>query len=212
MYIVFEGIVGTGKTTHSKKLAQYLKKKYPKKKVIWTREPGGTEISQKVREIAQGSKYANEMDPICEVYLYAASRAQSLREIVKPALDKQNIVVADRSYITALVNQGIGKKLGIKKVMSINKEAVGNTVPDLVIFLDYGVEKSIKRTFDKEEDKWENFGTDFYKITRDGYIKISKMKQFKDKWITVKMNDSSVEENFSNLVKKVDKIISKRIK
>ena len=212
MYIVFEGIVGTGKTTHSKKLAEYLKKKYPEKKIVWTREPGGTDISQKIREIAQGTKYASEMDPICEIYLYAASRAQSLRKVVKPELIKNNIVVADRSYITALVNQGIGKNLGIDRVMSINKEAVGNITPDLIIFLDYGVRRSLKRTFDKEKDKWENFGEDFYRLTREGYLKVSKMKDFKDKWITVRMKDCLIEENFSNIVGKAEKRIDRIIR
>ena len=84
MYIAFEGIVGTGKSTQSKKLYDFLKEQYPSKEVIWTREPGGTEIAQKIRECVQGTEYGEEMGPVCEAYLYAASRAQALRTVVKP--------------------------------------------------------------------------------------------------------------------------------
>ncbi|KKU11155.1 MAG: Thymidylate kinase [Parcubacteria group bacterium GW2011_GWB1_46_8] len=88
MYIVFEGIVGTGKTTQSKRLFEYLKDRCLDKKIIWTREPGGTKISDAIRTIVQGTAFEENMEPICEICLYAASRAQSLRTVVKPVLDE----------------------------------------------------------------------------------------------------------------------------
>jgi len=90
-YIIFEGCHGTGKTTQSKKLFEFLKKKFPHKEIIWTREPGGGEITESIRKLVQGTKFSEEMDPHCEAYLYAASRAQSLRRIVKPVLEKNGI-------------------------------------------------------------------------------------------------------------------------
>lgn len=83
MYIIFEGIIGTGKTTQSKRLFEYLKEQYKDKEVIWTREPGGTEVSDEIRKVVQGTDFEEHMDPICEAYLYASSRAQSLRTVVK---------------------------------------------------------------------------------------------------------------------------------
>ena len=104
-YIVFEGIVGTGKTTQSKKLYQYFKKQYPRKKIIWTYEPGDSEIANEIRKIVQGTNFNEKMDSICEAYLYASSRAQTLRTIIKPVLEKNGIVIADRSFITSLAFQ-----------------------------------------------------------------------------------------------------------
>lgn len=85
-YIVFEGIVGCGKTTQSRILAEKLG-------AVWTKEPGGSEVADAIRKVVQGTKFDEEMDPVCEQYLYAASRAQSLRSVVKPLLDKGKIVV-----------------------------------------------------------------------------------------------------------------------
>lgn len=105
MYIVFEGMVGSGKSTQSKKLFEYLQVKYPERKIIHVREPGSTIIAQEIRLLAQSRVFEEEMDPICEAYLYAASRAQSLRHMVKPTLDAGGIVIADRSFISSLAYQ-----------------------------------------------------------------------------------------------------------
>ena len=201
MYIIFEGMVGTGKSTQSKKLYNYLKQKYPRKEIVWTKEPGGTEISQKIRECVQGTEYNEEMQPICEVYLYAASRAQALRVVVKPTLQRGGIVVSDRSFITALANQAYGWGLGIKKVMEINNPAIDGVLPDLVVFLEMDPRIAISRVSDHDGDRFERLGIDFYKKIQSGYKKISKMKMFKNKWITVRVTTDPVEENFKNILK-----------
>lgn len=124
MYIVFEGIVGSGKSTQSKKLFEYLKEKYPDRNVIQVREPGSTIIAQEIRLLAQSRVFEEEMDSICEAYLYAASRAQSLRHLVRPTLDAGGIVVADRSFISSLAYQGEARGLGLDRIMEINQHAV----------------------------------------------------------------------------------------
>lgn len=209
MYIVFEGIVGTGKTTQSKKLYDYLKERYPNKKILWTREPGGTEIAQKIRECVQGTKYNEEMDPICEAYLYAASRAQTLRTVVKPVIENGGIVVSDRSFITSLAFQGYGRDTGIGTTLKINKSAIKSIIPDLVIFLDLDPDLSIKRLFDKNGDKWERLGVEFFHKVRKGYLKISKMKLFKDKWLNVKVNNAPIEHNFDLILKALKPYLKK---
>ncbi|MBU0534893.1 MAG: dTMP kinase [Patescibacteria group bacterium] len=203
MYIVFEGIVGTGKTTLSKKLYDYLKEKYPRKEVVWTREPGGTEIAQKIRECVQGTNFNEDMDPICEAYLYAASRAQSLRTIVKPIIEKGGIAIADRSFITSMANQGYGRELGVKRALKINEPAVEGIHPDLVVFLDVDPKIAITRVYDGSGDKFERFGIDFYRKLHSGYKKISKMKMFKNKWVNVKVEKDSIEKNFKLILKAV---------
>lgn len=87
MYIVFEGVVGTGKTTQSKRLAVYLQEMYPDKTVLRVREPGTGEIADAIRKLVQGTEFGEHMDPLCETYLYAASRAQVLMTKVIPVLD-----------------------------------------------------------------------------------------------------------------------------
>jgi dTMP kinase len=201
MYIVFEGIVGTGKSIQSRKLYDYLKEKYSDKKVVWTKEPGGTEIAQKIRECVQGTDFSEEMDPICEVYLYAASRAQTLRRVVKPVIECGGVVVSDRSFISALAFEGYGADTGINNVLKINRYAIDSVVPDLVVFLDLDPNICCERIFDKKGDKWERRGIEFFQKVRTGYTKISKLKMFNDKWITVKVTDAPVEQNFELILK-----------
>jgi len=203
MYIVFEGIVGTGKSTQSKKLAEYLKKKYKDRKVIMTREPGGTEIADATRNVVQGIEFDEEMEHICEAYLYAASRAQALRKVVKPALEKGFIVVSDRSFISSLTNQAFGRELGFERVYNINKEAIKDIFPDVIIYLKYDIELGVKRAFDKKGDKFERMGEDVYRSFYDrvskGYQFVSKHTDFSDKWIGIDAFGTQ-EEVFEKIV------------
>lgn len=199
MYIVFEGIVGTGKTSQSKKLYNYLKHLYPSKEILWTREPGGSEIADKIREVVQGTKFSEDMDPICEAYLYAASRAQALRLVIKPVLDKNGTVISDRSYLTSLTNQAFCSELGYNLVWEINKYAVDNITPDYIFFLDLDFRVAIQRTFDGSGDKFEKYGVDFYKRAYEGYQKLKKLPEFKDKWFDIDANGS--EEEVFNRIK-----------
>jgi len=209
MYIVFEGVVGIGKTTLSKKLYQYLKRKYPDKKVVWTYEPGGTEIAKKIRECVQGTQYTEEMESICEAYLYAASRAQSLRAIVKPVIDKGGIVISDRSFVSALANEGYGRNDGVQRIMEINENAIGKIFPDLVIYLNLDPKLAISRVSDSKGDKFEKYGLDFYNKVVKGYKEISKMKMFKNKWINVDVTAKTADENFKVLLKSIKPYLNK---
>lgn len=169
LYIVFEGLVGCGKSTQSKILVEKLKKIFPKRKIIWTREPGGTDIAEVIRKVVQGTEYSEKMNYICEQYLYAASRAQTLRSVVKPVLDEGGIVVSDRSFFTSLTNQGFGRNLGLSLVLKINEVAIESFWPDLVLYLETNITDALNKTYDKSGDKFENLGVSFYKKVKSGY-------------------------------------------
>jgi len=203
MYIVFEGIVGSGKSTQSKKLVEYLRAKYPDREVIHTREPGGTPIAEDIRTLAQVKEWDEPMHPVCNAYLYAASRAQSLHALVAPALAAGKIVVADRSFITSLAYQGEAQGLGFEKVLAINSEAVKDTVPDKVIYMDIPVDISLSRTFDAVGDKWEKMGKEFFEKIVIGYHKASQLEMFAGKWQSVDAIGSQ-EEVFARIVDFVD--------
>lgn len=181
-YIVFEGVVGTGKTTQSKRLVESLKTKYPNREVIWTREPGGSEIAEAIRVLVQGTPFNEAMDPICEAYLYASARAQSLRAVVKPALDRGAIVISDRSFCTSVAWQGFGRGLSLEKILTINASAIEGILPDLVFEMDIDPAVGLKRTFDARGDKFETMPIEFFQACVAGYQALSKHPLLAERW------------------------------
>lgn len=169
-YIVLEGVAGCGKSTQIKLLNERVKKEFPKINIINIREPGGTEIAEDIRRIFQVKEYQEEMEPICEQYLVASARAQSLRKLVKPNLKKaKNIIISDRSFFSSIANQGFGRKLGYKAVMEINKWAIGDFWPDHVYTIDLPVSESFRRMKDQNGDKFEKLDKAFHERVRKGY-------------------------------------------
>lgn len=205
-YLVFEGIVGTGKTTQSKKLYEFLRPKFPQRPVLWTHEPGGGEVANAIRKVVQATKFEEEMDPVCEAYLYAASRAQTLRTVVKPILNQNGLVVSDRSFITSLAYQGHARGVGLERILTINQSALGNALPDLVLFLKLDPKIGAQRTFDKEGDRWESRDLTFFEEVQKGYQKISRLPLFKDKWMNIDAR-GNISEVFDKILKKILKHI-----
>lgn len=172
-YIVFEGIEGSGKSTQARLLAENLEREGYL--VVQTREPGGSGVAEKIRDVLLSRE--NKIDLVAEAYLFAASRAQSLREVVLPALQAGKVVVAERSFYSSLVYQGLGRGLGVDKIWQINKEAVGDVKPDLVVFTDISFEEGFSRLAKsgKKKDRIEEEGTaDFYGKIRKGYLNLAK--------------------------------------
>ncbi len=168
-YIAFEGLPGSGKTTKRKLLVEKLQGLYPNRPILGTREPGGSEISEAIRVLEQGTNFSEVMDPICEQYLLAAARSQSLRKIVKPILDQDGIVVSDYSVYTSIAFQGFGRQLTPEVVFKINEIAVDGLWPDLVIVLDTPIELALSRTFDHDGDKFESLDFEFFQRVKAGY-------------------------------------------
>ncbi len=206
IYIVFEGMVGVGKSIQSALVVERLKKDFPRKLVIYTKEPGGTEIAQEIRRVVQGMIFKEEMDPICEQYLYASSRAQSLRMIVKPTLAKGGIVLSDRSFVTSLAYQGFGRGLGMPKVLEINKAAVDGFWPDKVFFIDVKIEEALKRTKDLSGDKFEGYDKKFFEKVVKGYRQIAKKYP---KMVEVIDGNKSVADVHDKIWQSILKLVNK---
>ncbi|MCJ7498357.1 MAG: dTMP kinase [candidate division Zixibacteria bacterium] len=178
--ITFEGIDYSGKTTQVKKLVGYLRRK--DHKVILLREPGGEKVSESIRQVLLSSKNIG-MNPLTELLLYIASRAQLVSKIILPALKQGKIVICDRFYDSTLAYQGYGRGLDKKMIEYLNKISTLGIKPDLTILIDIPIEIFVKRMRknNKKKDRIEKEKIDFYKKVRDGYLKIARRekKRFK---------------------------------
>lgn len=206
-YIVFEGVVGTGKTTQSKRLVEHLKHISPEHEILWTREPGGSEIAEAIRTLVQATPFNEAMDPICEAYLYAAARAQSLRSVVAPLRARGGTLISDRSFCTSVAWQGFGRELGLEKILTINATAIENFLPDLIIELDLDPAVGLKRTFDAKGDKFEAMPTAFFDRCIAGYRALADHKLLRDRWHRVDASGTQDEvfNRILNIVQKTDK-------
>lgn len=173
--VTFEGPDGSGKSTQIKLLTDYLiNKGY---EVISTREPGGTEISEKIREIILDNKNSN-MSNMCEALLYAASRAQLVEEVIKPAINKGKIVICDRFVESSIVYQGIGRDLGVEQIRNINEAALNGLKADVTIMLTIPYEEGLKRKANQRElDRLEKSGDDFHRKVFDGYLNLTELNK-----------------------------------
>jgi len=174
MFISFEGIDFCGKSTQVELLKKYLLGKNREVEII--REPGGTEISEKVREILLDKKHYH-MFMEAEIFLFSASRAQLVREKIRPCLEKGIYVISDRFHDSTTAYQGFGRGIDIETVKHINNLAIGKTIPDLTFIVDIPVEVAEQRKNQKhnmELDRIEISDSGFYNRVRQGYLNLAK--------------------------------------
>src|SRR5881394_1122539 len=172
--ISFEGAEGSGKSTQISRLAAHFQK--ANREVISTREPGGTEIGEQIRNIIVHNSKGDEMCAETELLLFAAARAQVVREVIVPAMMRGAVVLSDRFLDSSTVYQGIGRNLAADPVAKINRFAVGNVMPDLTIVIDVPTEVSLARLRQRASDlpdRMERENIDFYKKIRDGYLMLA---------------------------------------
>ncbi len=167
IFITMEGPDGSGKTTQIELLREYLEKKgYD---VLITREPGGTRISEAIREVILNKDYT-EMSPSTEMLLYASARAQLIAEVVGPALESGKAVISDRFVDSSLVYQGIARGLGVENVYEVNLRAIGEYMPDVTFLLDLPADVGIARKKDQKElDRMERESLEFHRAVAEGY-------------------------------------------
>ncbi|HLB59707.1 MAG TPA: dTMP kinase [Bdellovibrionota bacterium] len=170
-FITFEGVEGCGKSTQIRLLAKFFdEKKIP---YVVTREPGGTEISDKIRDLLLDPSHI-KMAPITELLLYEASRAQHVFEVINPALSAGRVVLCDRFADSSRVYQGYARGLGEELVDECNEIATGGIKPDLTFLLDIPVEVGLERVRKKGMDRLEQEDVGFHKRVREGFLLLAK--------------------------------------
>lgn len=204
LFITMEGTDGAGKTTQIKLLEEYLiHKGY---KVVCTREPGGTPISEKIREIII-DKNNTEMTDMTEALLYAAARAQHVDEVILPTLKEGGIVISDRFVDSSVVYQGFARSIGERLIKNINKYAVGDLEPDITFFLKLKPEDGLARKRNQAElDRLEAEKFSFHQRVYDGYVRLSKRCKSR---IQVVDALKPVEEIHNVIVSGVDSLLEK---
>jgi len=173
--ISFEGSEGSGKSTQISRLAARLQASG--REVVSTREPGGTEIGEQIRNIIVHNSKGDEMCAETELLLFTAARAQVVREVIAPALVRGAVVLSDRYLDSSTVYQGIGRNLAADPVSQINRFAIGNVMPDLTLVIDVPTEVGlarIRRRASDLPDRMERENIDFYKKIREGYLLLAR--------------------------------------
>ncbi|HEY7751101.1 MAG TPA: dTMP kinase [Ignavibacteriaceae bacterium] len=174
MFITFEGIDFCGKSTQIDLLKDYLVEK--KKKVEVIREPGGTEISEKIRTLLLDNKIEN-MYRETELFLFASSRAQLVREKIRPYLEKGFYVISDRYHDSSTAYQGYGRGIPIDEIQNVHNLTIGSTLPDITFYIDIPVGVANERKKKKLKGKLDRIelgDMDFYNRVRSGYLEIAR--------------------------------------
>jgi dTMP kinase len=176
IFITFEGSEGCGKTTQIQLLTLALQE--AGRKVLVTREPGGTPVGEQIRHVLQHSRDSEAMVPEAELLLFAASRAQLVREVIEPALASGTDVISDRFLDSTTVYQGVARRLDAADVRRINHFAVGDCQPDLTFILDLQATEARRRVFERPgaaaaPDRIEREPLDFYERVRAGYLELA---------------------------------------
>lgn len=202
LFITIEGPDGSGKSTQIENIKKFFENKNID--IVFTREPGGTPIGESIREIILDNRF-NEMDPMTEAMLYAASRAQHVAEIIGPALDAGKVVVCDRFVDSSLAYQGYGRNLG-EAVEVINGYAVREYVPDVTFLmkLDPDVGKHRIEENRENQDRLEHEKLAFHKKVYEGYLELE--RKFPDRIVGI---DASlgIDEIRDEIYRKLEEII-----
>ena len=190
-FISFEGIEGSGKSTQAKRLAEYFRS--TGQNVIDTVEPGGTNIGQQIRELLL--EPANQMEPLTELLLYYASRAQHVREVIYPAILDNRIVITDRFSDSTVAYQGYARGIDLKLLSRLNEIVNPDLKPFLTFMLDLDVEEGLKRNRKaSKEDRFELETVEFHNRVRKGFLQIASEEPERVKVIDASRNPDEISE------------------
>lgn len=171
MFITFEGIEGSGKTTQLRRLAARLPE------AVITKEPGGTPLADEIRGILLDAR--SRLDPLAELFLFAASRRQNVMEVIRPALDDGRVVLCDRFTDATLAYQGFGRLLDLDRLRMLNDWATSSLQPDLTVLFDLpeevGLDRARSRNVEttKNEGRFEAEDLRFHRRVREGYLALA---------------------------------------
>ena len=191
-YLAFEGIDGSGKTTFIEEVSKELIRSNIGFKIV--REPGGTKLGEGIRELLLSHDY--RVDPTSEALLFSASRAQLIEEVVKPTIEKGEVVITDRSAYSSVAYQVVGRGLGYKEVYDLNDFAIKSFWPQKVILLD--IDPEISLSSQKVADRIGSDQVSFFNKVREGYLELA--DEFSEKFLVLNAEDKQ-EENFTKVSK-----------
>ncbi len=205
IFITLEGPDGSGKSTIMNLLKDYFHEKNID--IISTREPGGTEIGEEIRQIILDNKHKNMLAET-EALLYAASRGQHVHEKILPALELGKIVLCERFILSSLAYQGVGRGLGIEEVKMINDFAIKGIRPDLTLFFHVDPVVTLSRkTNVKGGDRLEQEGYEFHREVYQGYMKLLKMYPENTQIIDA---TQSIKEVFNQSIYHIENILKEK--
>jgi dTMP kinase len=205
LFITFEGIEGSGKTTQIQLLSGYLERKGYRCRI--TREPGGCRIGDKIRDILMDRNNEN-LTPLSELYLIMANRAQHVMEVIEPTLKNQNVLICDRFHDATVAYQGFARGMALDLIERINQTATKGLKPDLTILLDCPVEVGLERARGRmeagdiswKEGRFEEERGDFHQRVRDAYLTIAKAEPKRIKVVDGARDKHTVERKIRQLV------------
>lgn len=188
-FITFEGCEGSGKSTQLKMFEEYLKENNID--YVFTREPGGTNISEKIRQIILDIENS-EMTDECEAMLYASARIQHIKEKIIPALNEGKLVLCDRYIDSSIAYQAYARNLGEDFIKKINSYCFENCMPDYTVFLNISSEEAFKRKGGADkDDRLELSGSDFHKKVYQGYLEC--VKQYPNRFLVIDCSGSKYQ-------------------
>ena len=183
IFITFEGPERSGKSTHSRLAARFLKKEgYD---VVFTREPGGTVLGDEIRKVLLHSKKAR-IAPIAETLLFEACRSELIKEVITPALLKKKIVISDRFNDATLVYQGYAGSVPLSEIKKIERVSMKGIKPDLTVILDIDARDGLKKIRRGTKDRMESKGLTFHRKVRGGYLDLARRDKKRIKVIRTK--------------------------
>ena len=198
IFITLEGVEGAGKSTHMAYIAAQLKKSG--RKIVLTREPGGTPLGEKVRDILLLQK-SMAMDGMAELLLIIAARAQHIREVITPALLDGRIVLCDRFTDSSYAYQGGGRGIPEKTIAQLSQIACADIKPDLTLLFDVPVVTGLQRACrDREADRFEQETFDFFQAVRSAYLKIAKTDPGRVKVINTDLHINAVHSRIRKIL------------
>lgn len=201
VFISFEGIEGTGKSTQAGLLSEYLRKKGHE--TALTEEPGGTPISRQIRKVLLSTKH-DKMDYMAELLLYNAARIQHIKEKIAPALTKGKIIITDRFSDSTVAYQGYGRGISLKLIDSLDRIATGGMRPDLTILLDLDVETGLMRNKRiNKRDRLELEDVRFHEKVREGYLRLAAMEPERIKLIKASKGIDAVHREVVKIISSI---------
>jgi dTMP kinase len=174
LFVTFEGSEGCGKSTQIRHLADWLENQdIPH---VLTREPGGTPAGDQIRHLLQHAPQGHGLVPEAELFLFAASRAQHVQEVIRPALAGGRVVLCDRFHDSTQVYQGVARRLDPQVTATVNHLAIGETIPDITILLDMDAGTAFARLAQRGRptDRMESEPLEFYEAVRHGYLQLAR--------------------------------------